>query len=210
LQLQPFYRRTANVIRIDINTTDTLDSREVTSISYKNLAKSNSWGTDLTGQLRVSPRFSALTNFSLFKQVTDGGSASAVSSDAIGWMGRINVTSELTKTLTVQAAYNYKAPLKIERGEYGAQQVANIALRKKIQGDQGAVLLRVADPFELVRFKISTGDGKVHQLTQRNPESRMVFVGYQYNFGRAPRVRQVQPDQTSGGSVGFGGPPGGP
>jgi hypothetical protein len=204
----PFYRRTTNIIRIDINTTDTLDNREVTSISYKNLAKSNSWGSDLTGQLRVSPRFTALTNFSLFKQVTDGGSTSAVSSDAIGWMGRINVTSELTKTLTVQAAYNYKAPLKIERGEYGAQQVANIALRKKIQGDQGAVLFRVADPFEMVRFKISTGDGKVRQLTQRNPESRMVFLGYQYNFGRPPRVRQVAPEQTGGGSVGFGGPPG--
>jgi outer membrane receptor protein involved in Fe transport len=208
LQVAPFYRRTTNIIRIDINTTDTLDNREVTSISYKNLAKSNSWGTDLTGQLRWSARFSALTNFSLFKQVTDGGSTSAVSSDAIGWMGRINVTSEVTKTFTVQAAYNYKAPLRIERGEYGAQQVANIALRKKIQRDQGAVFLRVADPFELVKFKISTGDGKVRQLTQRNPESRMVFIGYQYNFGRPPRVRQVAPDQTSGGSVGFGAPPG--
>jgi outer membrane receptor protein involved in Fe transport len=209
LQLSPFYRRTSDIIRIDINTTDTLDNREVTSISFRNLANSNSWGTDLTGQLRLSPRFTALTNFSLFKQVTDGGSTSAVSSDAIGWMGRINVTSELTKTLMVQAAYNYKAPLKIERGEYGAQQVANIAVRKKIQGDQGALLFRVADPFELVRFKIVTGDGKVRQLTQRNPESRMVFFGYQYNFGRPPRVRQVVPEQTGGGSVGFGGPPGG-
>jgi ferric enterobactin receptor len=207
LQLSPFYRRTSNIIRIDINTTDTLDTHEVTSISYRNLAMSDSWGTDLTGQLRVSPRFTALTNFSIFKQVTDGGSTSAVGSDAIGWMGRINVTSELTKTLTIQAAYNYKAPMKIERGEFGAQQVANVVLRKKVQGDKAAVMLRVADPFEMVRFHISTGDGKVKQLTDRNPQSRMVFVAYQYNFGRPPRVRQVAPEQTGGGSVGFG-PPG--
>ena len=70
------------------------------------------------------------------------------------------------------------------------------------------MLLRVSDPFEMIRFRISTGDGKVHQLTVRNPESRMVFLGYQYNFGRPPRVRQVAPEQTGGGSVGFGGPPG--
>jgi ferric enterobactin receptor len=208
LQVSPFYRRTSNIIRIDINSTDTLDNREITSISFRNLANSDSWGTDFTGQLRWSPKFTALTNFGVFKQVTDGGSTSAVGSDAIGWMGRINITSELTKTITVQAAYNYRAPLKIERGEYGAQQMANIALRKKIQGDNGAVMLRIADPFEMVRFKISTGDGKVRQLTARNPESRMVFVGYQYNFGRPPRVRQVAPDQTGGGSVGFGAPPG--
>src|SRR5207253_1655663 len=62
LQLTPFYRSTTNVIRIDINPTDTLDAREVTSISYRNLAKSNSWGSDFTGQLRVSPRFTALSN----------------------------------------------------------------------------------------------------------------------------------------------------
>jgi outer membrane receptor protein involved in Fe transport len=206
VQLSPFYRRTGNVIRIDINTTDTLDTREVTSISYRNLAHSNSWGSDLTGQLRLSPRFTALTNFSLFKLVTDGGSTSALGSDAIGWMGRINVTSELTKTLTVQAAYNYRAPMKIERGEFGAQQIANVALRMKVQGDRGAVLLRVADPFEMMRFRIRTGDGKVLQLTERNPQSRVAFVGYQYNFGRPPRVRQVAPEQTGGGSVGFGTP----
>jgi ferric enterobactin receptor len=208
IQLSPFYRQTSNVIRIDINTTDTLDNREVTSINYKNLATSNSWGSDLTGQLRLSPKFTALTNVSLFKTVTDGGSSSAVSSNAIGWFGRINVTSEITKTLTLQAAYNYRAPLKIERGEYGAQQIANIVLRKKIQGDKAAVLLRVADPFETMKFRIRTSDGKVVQLTERNPQSRMVFVGYQYTFGRAPRIRQVAPDQTGGGSVGFGTPPG--
>jgi outer membrane receptor protein involved in Fe transport len=206
LQLSPFYRRTANVIRVDINTTDTLDNREVTTISFRNLAKSDSWGSDLTGQLRLSPRFTALTNFSLFKMVTDGGSTSAVGSSAIGWMGRINVTSELTKTLTFQAAYNYRAPMKIERGEFAAQQMANLSLRQKIQGDKGAVLLRVMDPFEMVRFRVRAGDGKVLQLTQRDPESRMVFLGYQYNFGRPPRVRQVAPEQTSGGSVGFGTP----
>jgi outer membrane receptor protein involved in Fe transport len=209
LQLSPFYRRTSDIIRIDINTADTLDNREVTSISFRNLATGTSWGSDLTGQLRLSRRFTALTNVSLFKTVTDGGSTSAVGSDAIGWMSRINVTSELTKTLTVQAAYNYRAPMKIEGGEYGAQQVANFAMRRKILGDNGAVLLRVVDPFELMTFRIRTSDGQVLQLTERNPESRDVFVGYQYTFGRAPRVRQVAPEQTGGGSIGFGVPPGG-
>jgi outer membrane receptor protein involved in Fe transport len=208
LQLSPFYRRTTNIIRIDINTTDTLDNREVTSISFRNLANSNSWGSDLTGQLRVSPRFSALTNFSVFKLVTDGGSTSALSSDAIGWMGRINVTSELTKTLTVQAAYNYRAAMKMEQGEMGAQQSAMLFFRRKIQGDKGALMLRIVDPFEMVRFHVEAGDGKVVQLTDRDPTSRVVFLGYQYNFGRPPRVRQVTPEQTGGGSVGFGGPPG--
>jgi hypothetical protein len=140
--------------------------------------------------------------------VTDGGSASAAGSDAVTWMGRVNLSSELTKTLTIQAVYNYRAATTVENGELGAQQVANVLLRKKVQGDQGAVLLRVGDPFATMRFRLRTGDGKVVQLTQRNPHLRSLFLGYQYNFGRPPRVRQVAPEQTGGGSVGFGGPPG--
>jgi outer membrane receptor protein involved in Fe transport len=205
LQLSPFYRRTSNIIRIDINTTDTLAGREITSISYRNLASSNSWGSDLTGQLRLSPRFALLTNFSLFKMVTDGGGTTAVGSDAVAWMGRVNLTSEITRTFTVQAAYNYRAPMTIERGQFGAQQIANLALRKKLRGDQSSLLFRVNDPFATMRFRIRTGDGKVMQLTHRNPGTRMAFLGYQYNFGRPPRVRQVAPDGTGGGSVGFGG-----
>jgi ferric enterobactin receptor len=208
LQLTPFFRQTSNVIRIDINPTDTIADREVTSISFRNLAKSNSWGSDLNGQLRLSPRFTALTNFSVFKLVTDGGSTSAVGSDALGWSASFNVTSELTKTLSVQGMFNYRAPMKIERGEFGAQQMANFTLRRKIQGNNGAVMLRVADPFEMMRFRISTGDGTIMQLTERDPRSRMFFLGYQYNFGRKPQVRQVAPEETGGGSVGFGPPAG--
>ena len=55
-----------------------------------------------------------------------------------------------------------------------------------MQGDRGPVMLRVADPFEMVRFRIRTGDGKVTQLTERNPRSRMVFLGYQYTAVRQP------------------------
>ena len=208
IQLSPYFRRTANVIRIDINTTDTVDSREVTSISFRNLAKSSSWGTDFTAQYRRSAKFTALTNWGVFKQVTDGGSTSAVGSDAIGWMGRLNVSSELHPKLLAQVAYNYRAPMTIEKGEMGAQHSANMALRYKLNGDKESLLLRVQDPFSELKFHVRAGDDKVIQLTERYPHARMVFLGYQRNFGRPPRVRQVAPEATGGGSVGFGGPPG--
>ena len=207
IQVSPYYRHTSNVIRILINTTDTVDSREVTSVSFRNLATSNSYGTDLTGQYKPSPRFTMLTNFGVFKQVTDGGSTSAVGSDAIGWMGRVNITSELTSRFVGTAGYFYRAPTKIENGEFGAQQAANLALRYKINGDKESIMLRVNDPFATLRFRVLAGDDKVIQLTERKPNVRFVFLSYTRNFGRPPRVRQVAPDATGGGSVGFGGTP---
>lgn len=206
LQLSPYYRHTSNVIRIVINTTDTVDSREVTSVSFKNLATSNSYGTDLTGQYKPSPKFSVLTNFGVFKQVTDGGSTSALGSNAIGWMGRVNTTAELSSRFVGTAGYFYRAPMKIENGEFGAQHSANVALRYKINGDKESIMLRVNDPFATLRFRVLAGDDKVIQLTERNPHIRFVFLSYQRNFGRPPRVRQVAPESTGGGSVGFGTP----
>jgi outer membrane receptor protein involved in Fe transport len=207
VQLSPYFRHTSNIIRADINTADTLDGREVTSISFRNLAKSNSYGTDLTGQYRRSAKFSALTNFSVFKQVTDGGSTSVVGSDAVTWMGRVNISSELTSKVVAQVAYNYRAPMKIEKGEFGAQHAANLALRYKVNGDKESIMFRVNDPFATMRFHVRAGDDKTIQLTERNPHVRFFFIGYQRNFGRPPRVRQVAPEATTGGSVGFGGPP---
>jgi len=199
VQLSPFYRRTTNVIRVDINTADHVDGREVTSISFKNLATSNSWGTDVNGQLRLGKRFSGFAGFNLFKMVTDGGSQSTVGSDAVTWMGRVNATANLTDRTTLQGSYFYRAPMNIERGRFSAQQSANVVLRQKLVGDKASVALRFVDPFNTTRFLVKVGDDNLTQLTTRNPGVRAVFLTYQYNFGRPPRVREPRPQDNQGG-----------
>jgi ferric enterobactin receptor len=201
IQLSPFYRHTTNIIRIDINPVDTIDNREVTSISFRNLATSNSWGADLNGNLRLGPKFSGFAAFNVFKMVTDGGSASAIGSDAVNWMGRINVTSELTKTTVLTTAYFYRAPMQIERGRFEAQHGANLALRKRLNGDKASVTLRVNDPFGTQRFRVRAENDDVLQITERNFGARMMWLGFNYSYGRPPRVRQVQQDNSNQGSA---------
>ena len=67
-----------------------MDGREVTSISFKNLATSNSWGADLNGSLRLGQRFNGFAGFNVFKMVTEGGSTTSVAgSDAVTWSARV-------------------------------------------------------------------------------------------------------------------------
>jgi len=63
----------------------------------------------------------------------------------------------------------------------------------------------VNDPFGTGVFRVRAGDDKVIQLTERGMGARTVFMAFQYNYGRPPRVRQVQPEQSSQGP-GFGPP----
>ena len=198
LQLSPFYRHTTNVIRVIINTADHIDGREVTSVSFSNLATSNSYGTDLNGSLRLGPKLNGFAGFNVFKVVTDGGSLSTLSSNAVTWAGRVNGSTALTPTLIFQAAYQYRAGLKIERGEFAPMQNFNFSLRKKIDGDNSSITLRVLDPFSTNRFKIKVGDDNVVQLTEHTAGVRGVFLTYLYTYGQTPRVRQVQQEQQQG------------
>src|SRR5437763_749243 len=135
IQLSPFYRRTTDVIRVDINTADTVDNREVTSVSFQNLATSDSWGTDLNGSLRLGPKLNAFGGLNIFKIVTDGGSQSALGSNAVAWSYRVNATTQLNETLILQANYFYRAPMKIEKGKFSQMQMTNNTLRKKRDGN---------------------------------------------------------------------------
>ncbi len=189
VQLSPFYRRTTDVIRVNIDTDAVVDGRDVTSVSFENLATANSWGSDLNGSLRLGPKFNGFASFNIFKMVTDGGSQSALSSDAIIWSYRVNGTTQITPTLTLQAMYFYRAPMNIERGRFSSFKMTNITLRKKLDGDKASVSVRFADPFNTIGFKIRAGDDNITQITERKFGVRATFVTFQYNFGKAPKIR---------------------
>ena len=189
IQLSPFYRHTTDILRVDINTSAVIDGREVTSVSFQNLDKADSWGTDLNGSLRLGPKFNAFAGFNLFKMVTDGGSQSALSSNAVTWSYRLNATSTITPTVTLQANYFYRAPVKIERGRFDGMQMTNITLRKKLDGDNMSVAVRFADPFNTMKFRIVAGDDNLTQTTARRFGVRATFVTFQWNYGQAPKIR---------------------
>ncbi|MDP9176497.1 MAG: TonB-dependent receptor [Gemmatimonadota bacterium] len=202
VQLSPFYRRTTDVMRVDINTADIIDGREVTSVSFKNLETSTSWGSDLNSSLKYK-MFNGFANFSLFRVVTDGGSLSTLSSDAVTWTTRWNGTVTLTPATTVQATYFYRAPVDIERGRFSAQYGSNFSIRQKLMQDKGTISLRFQDPFNTIGFKIKAGDDNLTQITERKFGVRATYLTFQYNFGRPPRVRQPTQDQQPQGQTGF-------
>lgn len=203
LQLSPFYRRTTDVIRVAINTNDVVDGREVTTVSFQNLATSNSYGTDLNGSFKVGQMFNGFASFNIFKMVTDGGSESTLSSNAVTWSSRLNGTLNVSPTLTFQGSYFYRAPTKIERGEFSSTQMAQFSLRQKLMENKAAISLRLVDPFNTMRFKIKTGDDQLIQFTERKFGVRAAFLTFQYNFGQTPKFRAPKPDDTPQPQTGF-------
>lgn len=203
LQITPFYRRTTNIIRVDINTADTVSNREVTSINFKNLDHSDSWGADVNGQFRLNQKLSGFAAFNVFKMVTDGGSQSALSSNGVNWTVRFNGTYNVTPATTVIGGYFYRGAMKIERGEFAAVSMTNLSVRQKVS-TSSTLTLRVADPFNTMKFRVNVGDDNINQLTTRQFNNRAVFLTYQWNFGQQPRMKQRRQEEQQAPQTGFG------
>jgi hypothetical protein len=166
----------------------------VTTVSFNNLATGKSWGSDLNGNLKLGPKFNGFASFNIFKMVTDGGSLSALSSDAVTWSYRLNGTTNFSPTVSLQAMYFYRAPVKVEQGEFSAFQMTSVTLRKKLDGDKASVSIRFADPFNTNGFRIRATDGNITQTTSRKFGVRATFFTFQYNFGQAPKIRPPAQD----------------
>ncbi|MGH7544480.1 MAG: TonB-dependent receptor domain-containing protein [Gemmatimonadota bacterium] len=202
-QLTPFYRHTTDIIRFIVDTDAVVDGREVTSITFENLANSDSWGADVNGSLDLGERFSGLASFNVFKMVTDGGSETSLSSNAVTWSARVNGTTELTPSLSLQAMYFYRAPMNFERGRFSSWKMASITLKQKLWEDRASLSLRFVDPFDTMGFRVEAGDDNVLQVTERDFDARAVHLTFQYNFGTAPKVRQPRPDVPQEPTGGF-------
>ena len=205
LQVSPYYRRTTNKIDFNIEPNGEFEGREVTTVSFRNSATSESWGTDLNGNLKFGPKLNLFGGANLFRMETDGGSANALSASGFSWMARMNATSQVTKSTTLQGSYFYRGAMPVPGGEFAPTQMANVSVRQKIGGEASSVTLRVVDPFDTQRFRVKAGDQSLTQVTRRQFGIRAVFLSYQYNFGRPPRIRQRPEEQSQPQGTGFPG-----
>ena len=198
LQVTPFARHTVNAIRFIRN----IDDQGVSVTTFANVATSDSYGADLNGTLRLGA-LSGFGGVSMFQQVTDGSNLSTdVSNKAFGWSARGNATLKLSPTLDLQGFIMYRAPMNAELGRVRAMTMTNIAVRRKVLGDQGSVTFRVMDPFNTMGMGFVTDDGRFYQTSQRRFGARGAFLSFSWNFGQQPRVERPRGEEQEAGPEG--------
>ena len=204
LQVTPFYRRTSDIIRHIVDPEDVVNGREVTSVTFENLETSDSWGADVNASLDLGGWFDGLASFNVFKMVTDGGSATSLSSNAVTWSARLNGTTWLTPDLSLQAMYHYRAPMEFERGKFSSWQMSTVTLKQELWDERASLSLRLFDPFKTMGFRVEAGDEEAFQITEHNFDARALHLTFQINFGQAPKGRppRTEPEQEPAG-VGF-------
>jgi ferric enterobactin receptor len=202
-QLSPYLRKTAHAVRY----IQVVDSTGITVGTFDNVASTLTVGSDLNLTYHTGP----LTFFgggSAYHYSSDAANlAGNLSTKAVVWSARANATWKFSPVTDLQAFANYRAPYATEGGTQTAFVFTNVALRRKLWANQGSIALRVADPFNLMKWGYRTADGRVIELSERQFGVRGVFVTVSRNFGQELKLRPKQQDQEAQPAQGA---PGGP
>ena len=193
ISVTPYYRRTVN----QIERFKTLDNATgISTLTFRNFDKSESFGAEVIGSMRLGSKLSGFASFNAYRIVTDGSSVDAsLANDAVSWSSRASATWKVTGNTDVQLFYFYRAPIDVAQGKISSFSVANISVRQKVLKGKGSLTLRMNDPLDKMGFQFELDQASFYQLGNRKWESRSASLTFQYNFGKPPKRAQTRSNQ---------------
>lgn len=197
VSVTPYFRRTVN----EMERYKTVNPDGTSTLTFRNFDRSDSYGAEVIGSLRIGRALRSFASFNAYRVVTDASSVDeGLGSDALTWSARANLTWTVREGLDVQAFYFYRAPRDVAQGRISSFSVANLSIRQMLWGDRASLSLRVSDPLDRMGFRFELDNPTFYQLGERKWESRRASLTFTYNFGQAPKQkgRRAQ-DRTDDG-----------
>jgi ferric enterobactin receptor len=195
LQVNPYLRRTTNAVRY----IQSVDTAGISLGTFDNVASTTVVGTDLNVNYHTGP-ITLFGGGSVYRYSSDASNlARNLSTTAVNWSARANATYKVSPTVDGQFFANYRAPSVTEGMRQTAFVFMNAAVRYKRWGDQGNLSLRVADPFNLMKFGYRSTSPYAVEVSERHFGQRGVFLTVTRNFGQQLKLRprQDEPQPTS-------------
>ena len=192
LRLAPYYRRATNAwTQIKL-----VDELGISTLTWKNLATNETFGTTLTASVRPIGGWSGFASMSVDREVRD---ASNLNSDYSGTSYRVslrtNVQGRITSTLNAQMNASYNPPRKMPQGEQSAMYFTTLGLRQTFLDRKASINLNVMDPFDIYRFNFTTNDRSHVQVGRSNFSMRAATISFSYTFGKQPESERTQRPQ---------------
>lgn len=194
LQVTPFYRHSFDAVR----SIRSLDTTGVTTLSYANIATTDSYGSDVTLALGSGGRVSGFIGGSAYHQRNDASNLDpSLSASTYGWNVRTNTALRLTRRVDAQALLAYVGRTTVDQGWNAARTRVSFGVRDKLLADRLSLTLRINDPFSTARERSATLDPAFMQINDRRRPVRGLQLNVTWMFGR-PNKKNEQIELTTG------------
>lgn len=181
VQVTPFYRHSFDAVR----SIRTIDTTGVATLSYANIATTDSYGTDATAALGSGGRLSGFIGGSAYHQRNNASNLDpSLSASTFGWSIRSNTALRVSRTVDAQALVAYVGRTTVDQGWNAARTRVSFGIRDKVLADRLSLTLRIQDPFSTARERSATIDPIFTQLTDRTRPVRGLQLNATWIFGR--------------------------
>jgi len=196
-----FFRHTVNQFTRMVEPMGT----EGTIIRSVNLNNSSAYGMEITAIYYLTKWWYLNANGSLYNYTIDGSNLGSGKKEALSYQGKLisNISVPGSFSLQLTGFYNSKR-INID-GEMLPFYAVEGGVQKEVLKGKGTINLRVSDIFNTMAFRMSTYSETLIQEMERRRESRVVYLGFTYRFGKQSKLRkpgeQRENDELNGGEM---------
>ena len=165
-----------------------------------NISKETNYGLEIVGTANPVKWMRANGNLSFYRALlTEVPEYNLKGSDQFSWTARLNVAITPWKDGSLQVIGNYNSPRRSVQEYDKARMFADLSFRQDLLKKKVSVSLRLTDVFKTRRFdEIVYGDGFTTE-SQRRPQSRVLYLGIQYQFNNFSNKKNNQDPNTNNG-----------
>ncbi len=159
-----------------------------------NLGVSRATGLELTANTDVGKLLTLNFSSNTFFNTIDASNLgfSGTQSD-VSWLAKTGATLHLPQNLLLQFNANYVSTRLTPQGSRGPSFYANLGLRRDIWNKKAAVVLTVSDVFNSLKETTVIDTPLLRENIDRRRSSRIVYLGFLYNFGSPPKKSKDDP-----------------
>ncbi len=167
-----------------INATTQLTTKE-------NLSTSRSGGMELGATTRLKDRVSLNFSGNIYhNEINASNLGFSANRSTTAWDAKLNATWDITKLTLMQLNTNYTAKRLTPQGYRYPTYVTNIGLRHALKDKKMAFILSVSDVFNTQRERTHIDTSILHQESIRRRSSRIINLGFTYNFGKPTKKKE--------------------
>ena len=198
VRVGPYYRSTTDMWE-RIRTVDTLG---VAWNRWENGLSAKAYGSNVTVSFPPTRKLSGSVNFSAYRDARDGSNISSAYRRAV-WMWSVgaNVGMKIRPSLSA-TAFAYHFPMQsILQGQASGYTFMSVSARQQIMGTRGNISLSINDPLNLYKYTSSTRDATYIQNSRSSYVSRIITLGFTFNFGKPPKQQSRRSSSEQAGEV---------
>jgi iron complex outermembrane receptor protein len=174
-------------------------------VSFENLGNSYNLGIDWVTTYAPYKWMNSMTSFNIYRNRMKGQLGTFVFDNS-------NITGSIKQTLNfkikkladLQFTYNYRTPFLSPQGQGITMQWLDFGATIPVLKMKGMVTLTISDIFNTRQFGMDLFLPSVEQQFLRKMESRILYVGFNYRFGKQtgtpkPKKREMQEQRNDDG-----------